>query len=174
MDQHQVARVQVDAEELLFDAECDIEIRFAHSPRLPRLPVLNRAGLVERKCCNFENGDGERLDIEGLCSHLEQPVDELHLSPNIRAAHPPHLPLPNHVHGLVSLDCSPRRVKLAKPLLGLHPSFDRSMVLLQDIVQVLDRPMSAAAAQPLLEFRSVALNPSPDRSVVSLQAAFIE
>ena len=53
MDQHQVARVQVDEEELLFDAECDIEVRFAHSPRLPRLPVLNRAGLVERRCCNF-------------------------------------------------------------------------------------------------------------------------
>ena len=44
MDQHQVARVQVDAEELLFDVECHIEVRFAHSPRLPRLPVLNRAG----------------------------------------------------------------------------------------------------------------------------------
>ena len=99
------------------------------------------------KCCNFKNGDEERLGIEGSCSHLEPPVDELNLSPNIRAAHPPHLPLPNHVHGLVSLDCSPRRLKLAKPLLGIQPSFDRSMILLQDIVQVLDRPMSAAAAQ---------------------------
>src|SRR5215469_17898349 len=29
-------------------------------------------------------------------------------------------------------------------------------------------------AQPLLEFRPVALNPSPDRGVVGLQAAFIE
>ena len=29
-------------------------------------------------------------------------------------------------------------------------------------------------APPLLKFRSGALNPSPDRSVVSLQAAFIE
>ena len=38
-------------------------------------------------------------------------------------------------------------MKLAKPLFGLYPSFDRSMVLLQDIVQVLDRPMAAAAAQ---------------------------
>ena len=53
-----------------------------------------------RKCCNFKNGDGERLGIEVSCSHVEQLVDELNLSPNIRAAHPPHLPLPNHVHGL--------------------------------------------------------------------------
>ena len=79
--------------------------------------------------------------------NLEQLVDELNLSPNIRTAHPPRLPLPDHVHCLVSLDRSARRVELATPLLGLHPSFDRSMVLLQDIVQVLDRPMSAAAAQ---------------------------
>jgi hypothetical protein len=35
---------------------------------------------------------------------------------------------------------------LAKALLGLHASFDRSMILLQDVVQILDRPMSAAAA----------------------------
>ena len=38
-------------------------------------------------------------------------------------------------------------MKLAKPLFGLYPSFDRSMVLLQDIVHVLARPMAAAAAQ---------------------------
>ena len=100
-----------------------------------------------RKCCNFESGDGSRFGIEVSCRHLEQPVDELNLAPHIRAAHPPRLPLPNHVHGLVSLDCPPRRVKLAKPLFGLYPSFDRSMVLLQDIVHVLARPMAAAAAQ---------------------------
>ena len=111
-----------------------------------RTEVLD-AYLFEWKCCNFESGDGSRFGIEVSCSHLEQPVDELNLAPHIRAAHPPRLPLPNHVHCLVSLDCPPRRVKLAKPLLGLHSSFDRSMVLLQDIVQVLDRPVSAAAAQ---------------------------
>ena len=106
-----------------------------------------RFKLLDRKCCNFESGDGSRFGIEVSCRHLEQPVDELNLAPHIRAAHPPRLPLPNHVHCLVSLDCPPRRVKLAKPLFGLYPSFDRSMVLLQDIVQVLDRPMAAAAAQ---------------------------
>ena len=87
-----------------------------------------------QKCGDFENGDGERSGIEVSCSHLERPVDELNLSPNIRAAHPPHLSLPNHVHGLISLDCSPRRAKLAKPLFSLHPSFDRSMVLLRGSV----------------------------------------
>ena len=72
------------------------------------------------------------------CRHLEQVIDELNLSPHIRTADPPRLPLPDHVHGLVALDRSPRRLKLTKPLLGFHASFDRSMILLQDVVHVLD------------------------------------
>jgi hypothetical protein len=38
-------------------------------------------------------------------------------------------------------------LELAKALLGLHSSFDPSMILLQDIIQVWHRSMSAAAAQ---------------------------
>ena len=81
------------------------------------------------------------------CRHLEQVVNELNLSLNIRTAHPPRLPLPDHVHGLVALDRSPRRVEGTKALLGLHASFDRSMILLHDVVQVLDRPVAATASQ---------------------------
>ena len=88
------------------------------------------------------------------CTHLEQLVDELNLSPNIRTARPPRLPLPDHVHCLVSLDRSPRRLKLTKPLLGFHSSFDCSMVLLQDVVQVLDRPVAATASQDSFLFHS--------------------
>ena len=88
------------------------------------------------------------------CSHLEQLVDELNLSPNIRTAHPPRLPLPDHVHCLVSLDRSARRVEFTKALLGLHSSFDRSMILLQDIVQVLDRPVATTASQNSFFFHS--------------------
>ena len=38
------------------------------------------------------------------CRHLEHVVDELNLSPHIRTAHPPRVPLPDHVHGLVALE----------------------------------------------------------------------
>ena len=86
------------------------------------------------------------------CRHPEQVVDELNLSPHIRTAHPPRLPLPDHVHGLVALDRSPRRLKLTKPLLGFHASFDRSMILLHDVVQVLDRPVAATASQDFFLF----------------------
>ena len=88
------------------------------------------------------------------CSHPEQLVDELNLSPNIRTAHPPRLPLPDHVYCLVSLDRSPCRVKFTKALLGLHSSFDRSMILLQDVVPVSDRPVAAAASQDSFLFHS--------------------
>ena len=102
-------------------------------------------------CCNFPKAARERLveSVSVSCRHLEQVVDELNLSPHIRTAHPPRLPLPDHVHGLVALDHSPRRLKLTKPLLGFHASFDRSMILLQDVVQVLVLPPSTVATPPL-------------------------
>ena len=81
------------------------------------------------------------------CGYLEELVDELDLLPNIRTAHPPRLTLPNHVDGFVSLDRSPRCVEFTKALLGFHSSFDRSMILLQDVVQVLNRAVAATAAQ---------------------------
>ena len=62
-------------------------------------------------------------------------------------ADPLRLPLPDHVHSLVSRNRSPCCSELAKALLGLHSSFDRSMILLQDVVQILDRSMPTAAAQ---------------------------
>src|SRR5579862_9336633 len=71
---------------------------------------------------------------------------------DIIVADPPRLPLPDHVHRLVSVNRSPGRLELAKALLGLHSSFDRSMILLQNVVQILDRSMSAAAAQGSFRF----------------------
>ena len=81
------------------------------------------------------------------CGYLEQLVDQLNLLPNIRTAHPPRLPLPDHVHGLISLDRSLRCVEFTKALLRLYASLDRSMILLQDVVQVLNRPVAATTAQ---------------------------
>src|ERR1019366_6364354 len=89
----------------------------------------------------------EELGGEVSGGQIEQLVDELILFANIIVADPPRLALPDHVHRLVSLNRSPGRSKFAKALLGLHASFDRSMILLQDVVQILDGSMSAAAAQ---------------------------
>src|SRR5271170_3765428 len=83
---------------------------------------------------------------------IEQPVNEVILLANIIVADPPRLPLPHHVHSLISLYRSPGRLELAKALLGLHSSFDRSMILLQDVVQILDRSMPAAPMQGSFRF----------------------
>ena len=58
------------------------------------------------------------------------------------------------MHSLVSLDYSPRRLKLAKSLLGFQASFDRSMILLHDVVQVLDWPVAATASQDSFLFHA--------------------
>ncbi len=86
-----------------------------------------------------QESDGSGRAGAVSCNHPEQLVDELNLSPTIRTAHPPRLPLPDHVHGLVALDRSPRRVECTKALLRCYASFDRSMILLHDVVQVLVR-----------------------------------
>ena len=77
---------------------------------------------------------------------LEQLVDELILSANVDAD-PARLSLADHVHGLVACNRSLGCLERAKALLGLHPSFDGAMILLEDVVQVLDGSMAATAAQ---------------------------
>src|SRR5262249_58685161 len=81
-------------------------------------------------------------------------------------AEPPRLPLTNHMHRLIAFGRPPRCPELAKVLLGRDASFDRAMILLQDVVQILDRSMAAAAAQDSLRFRPgnrCAIEPRPIR-----------
>ena len=75
-------------------------------------------------------------------------MDALHLLPNSRPAHPPRVPLPDHVHRLVAWDRAPRRLNrlnITKPLRGVHASCDRSVIRLDDVVHVLDRSGAATA-----------------------------
>ncbi len=94
-------------------------------------------------------GTGRR-DLSG--SQIEQSVDELMLLANISAADPTRLPLPDHVQRFVSRNRSLSCEELAKALLGLHTSLDRPMSLLQEVAQILDRSMAAAAAQGSFRF----------------------
>ena len=73
----------------------------------------------------------------------EESLDELNLTPNVSPANPPSLPFPNHVHRLISLNRSRGGLELSKSLLGVHSSFDRSIILFQDIVKVLHRSVPA-------------------------------
>src|ERR1700674_4072359 len=90
---------------------------------------------------------GETVDAASSGGQFEELVDELNLTPNISSAHPLNLPLPQHVHRLITLNGSLRRLEFSEPLLGVHPAFDRSVVLLQNVVQVLDGSVPATAAK---------------------------
>src|SRR5216684_3867568 len=77
------------------------------------------------------------MEVDSALSdrQIEQLVDELNLAPNICPAHPPKLSLPHHVDRFITLDRSPRRLKLSKSLLGVHAPFDRSVILLDESLQ---------------------------------------
>ena len=77
---------------------------------------------------------GERIDTAISGSQFEELVNELNLAPNIRAAHPPNLSLADHVNGFLALNRSPCRLEFSEALLGLPATFDRSVILLQDVV----------------------------------------
>jgi hypothetical protein len=51
---------------------------------------------------------------------------------------------PNHVHRLIALNCSLRRMEFPEALLGIDPAFDRTMILFNDVIQVWDRAMATA------------------------------
>jgi hypothetical protein len=62
-------------------------------------------------------------------------------------AQPPHLTLPNYVRRLIALNRSSRSPEFTKPLLSVHSPFDRAMVLLDDVVQILDGSVAAPTAE---------------------------
>src|ERR1700682_4483283 len=87
------------------------------------------------------------VDAASSGGQFEELVDELNLTPNISSAHPPNLPLPYYIDGFVTLNRSPCRLEFSEALLGVHPAFDRAVILLEDIVQVLHGAVPTTAAK---------------------------
>jgi hypothetical protein len=79
---------------------------------------------------------GETVDAASSGGQFEELVDELNLMPNIVPIDAPNLPFPYHIDGFVTLNRSPCRLEFSEPLLGVHPAFDRSVALLENVVQV--------------------------------------
>ena len=75
-------------------------------------------------------------------------IEEQDQSQHIPFGQPPYLAFPDHVHYLVSLDRPPGAVKGSEPLAGVDSSFDRSMILFHDVVQV----RTGTTATPTSEF----------------------
>ena len=80
-----------------------------------------------------------------LVEEIEELGDKLKLPDNIVTRKPPDLPFSRHVDCLITVDCAPSRVEGAKALLRIKALLDRAMVLLDDIVQILNGPVTAAS-----------------------------
>ena len=74
-----------------------------------------------------------------LGCQIEKTVDELNLPNKIISSHPSNLPLPDHVDCFVALNGSPGRLEFSESLFGVHSTFDGSMILFEDVIQVLHR-----------------------------------
>ena len=78
---------------------------------------------------------------------FEEFFNEVNLTPNIISVEPANLALAEHVHRFITLQRAAGRLELAEPLLGVHAAFNRAVVLLQDVVQVLHRSVATTAAK---------------------------
>ncbi len=87
------------------------------------------------------------------CAHvrsgcqIEEVVDELNLAKQIISCHPSNLSLPDHVDCFVALNGSPGRLEFSEALFGIDSTLDSSMILFEDIIQVLYGAVSTAIAQ---------------------------
>src|SRR5271169_2546826 len=82
-----------------------------------------------------------------LGRQVEEAVDELNLTNKIPSCYPSNLPLPDHVDCFVALNRTPSRLEFSEALLGVNSTFDGSMILFENVVQVLHRSVSTALAQ---------------------------
>ena len=102
----------------------------------------------KRLCCKFQK---QTSLLPSVCRAFlgcqgEKALDELNLSKKIISCHPSNLPLPDHMNCFVALNRSPSRLEFSEALLGIHSTFDGSMILFENVVQVLHRSVSTAGA----------------------------
>jgi hypothetical protein len=96
--------------------------------------------------CNF--GRGQVLACGQICSgcQIEEVIDELDLPTEIISCHPSNLSLPDHVDCFVALNGSPGRLEFSEALLGVDSTFDGSMILFENVIQVLYGSVSTTIA----------------------------
>ena len=98
-------------------------------PKFAQSPVLG-------KYCNF--GRRQVIVCPQVCSggQTEELVDELNLPKQIISCHPSNLSLPDHVDSFVALNGAPGRLEFSEALLDVDLTFDGSMILFENVIQV--------------------------------------
>src|SRR5918996_3990243 len=97
-------------------------------------PESTLAGSVAKTGVAWE-GDYWSFGLGVLGSQAEHAVDELDLGLDSTCL---NLPLPDHMHRLVAPQGSPGRWERAEPQTCFDQSFDESMVLLDQVIEVFD------------------------------------
>jgi Insertion element 4 transposase N-terminal len=88
-----------------------------------------------------EECDGREVPfLLSLGRHSQQAGDEGDLPWDVPFFHATHLPFPDHVHHLVSLQSSPRGLHRKEAHPGLDQPLDEAMILLDQVIQVFDLP----------------------------------
>ena len=109
------------------------------------MPASKKKGCVAK---TRRERNGKRLPVLlGLGRHSKEAGDEGDLPADVAFGHAMHLSLAKHVHDLVPMPRSPGRFhgKEAQP--GLDKSFDKAMVLLDQVMQVFDQALVRPARQ---------------------------
>jgi hypothetical protein len=82
-----------------------------------------------------------------LSSHSKQAGDTRYLPQDISFFHATHLPFPDHVHDLISLQGSPRALPRKEAHPRLDQPFDKAVVLFDQVVEVFHLPQFYAFRQ---------------------------
>ena len=69
-------------------------------------------------------------------SNIEEIGHESNLSANVAFPDSFNLPLPDHVRDFITADGPPRRVEVEAAESGIDSAFDKSVILLDDIIEV--------------------------------------
>src|SRR5208283_5807789 len=77
-----------------------------------------------------------------LGCQIEKAVDQPNLANKIISCQPSNLPLPDHANCFVALNRSPSRLQFSEALFDVHTTFDGSMILFENVVQVLHSCLS--------------------------------
>jgi hypothetical protein len=109
----------------------------------PRTAVLQKV--------SEEHEGHEAFFLFSLCDPAKQVDDEGNLTDDVPLFYTMHLPFPNHIHDLISLQSSPRRLERKETQPGFDASLDEAMILFDDVVEIFDLPQFTA-------FRNISLS----------------
>ena len=102
-----------------------------------RWGILTNGAQWRRFCCNVWDHARESVGWTSLHGQSEHLVDQPRLTDHVALRHPPRLPLAERMHYLDTADGPPRRGEPLEPQHRPGTAFNESMVLLDDVVQIL-------------------------------------